>query len=301
MKTGAAPFEEFAREQNIKFKKFRDGEYDKAWEKQREINENIIDAIALSGDEKEKLCEELRRKNNEGILQKKKKIIVTFNNEADKEMAENLREGLEENGNITSILNDEEYKKNIDEVDYVIAIRSNWEDIKQTYEIIYKDEYGIEIVKKHHMIYACYKEIKLGSKREKFIKYYKGIMESQWRDGNEIVKLIEKREKRKKGYKTKVSDCLSEIEIKTEVAPLGINNSVLSTVAGVALFPIKALSSLLIVPTMKVELEVQDVITNLKEKSFDKKFVQQAQKHILQVKIFDYICNEKIRQILESK
>lgn len=300
MQVGAAPFEEYAKKQEENFRKFRDEEYSKAWEVQREINENLIDAISLSEGERERLCEELRRKNNEKLSFKKQKVIITFEKDEDKEMAEKLRSSLEEKGDISSVLNDDEYKRNLNDADFVVVIRSDWGNIKPNYQIIYKDDYGILIVKNNNMIFACYKEIKIESSSEKFVSYYKEVVGTQIEDDKKIKELLEKRDKRWKGYKGKAGDFVSEIEIKTKVAPFYIYNPLLRGLAQVALFPARVLSSLLAIPVIIAECEVEDVIMNLQGKSFNKKFVKKAQRHILQVKVFEYICSEQVRSIIES-
>lgn len=255
----------------------------------------IIDFIQATPEQREHLLKLLKSKHKKELKPKSFSIKIVFENEEDSETVNNLRKTLNKQKNSAFFLNYEEFKKhNKDKSDYTVFF-GNPDEITSENETVIYSAYGCKILKLDDFtIVATYTKIPdMDSYREEFIEYYTNLTNKALNKKSE--KALNKRFKQKI-LNMNVSN--KYLETWENIADSIVGNSlpelpgILVAIAGL---PFILMMGLLAIPIGLSEAVVDTVVQSLRDSNFDKKFVSDAQRHILQIKICEFFTNEQIK------
>lgn len=264
---------------------------------QNHLNE-IIDCIIWNHDDPEKLIEILKRKR--ASKPKQFRIAIVYSGKENDALAEALRKDLNNQKNTCHKLDYHSFvKKGSNIVDYRVYI-GNPEQVKEEKcKVLYK-AYGMSILQDNSSYIVNY-DPKFhfdSSNKECFIKYYESIISKSLERSKKAEKALQQRKDRmgKSGGSidpVTTNTVLDAVMQGTENAvdywwdkpdwmkiAFGIPTVLVSTVGTILTF-------VLCVPVMVSEILLRNTIENLQEADFDSKFVADAQRQILEVKIVD--------------
>lgn len=308
MKDGAEPFNVFF---NEKAENMRQNNQN-INEKIDSINESIydiIDLIEMDDSQRADFINELKSRNKKKIKPAKFNIKIISSHKSDSEFAENLRKSFHNQGNTCYINNINEFKnKPTGIADYNIFIRDVDKLIDESSTKIFS-AYGSEIyVNNNRDIIATYNSKIEDKERDAFISYYSNLAQKVESTSNQAKKASNALKKRPK-TKFFVEDemCLKISDFATDVQDKSLETAdkLLEFTGFLGLIPafllaiIGTISSigilLLDIPFGISEVIVKSTINELKNSNFDKSFVGEAQRQILQIKLCEYISTEQLR------
>lgn len=275
--------------------------------------DDIIDVIELNNkckDDKE-IKEMLKNKRLKKAEPKRYTVSVIYENDNDIGFAESIRQDLNNKKNACGVKNHKSFRNDPGApVDFRLFINCDKPGNGTEADVIYKaygmcvflkkDGYGIIFNPDHNFS---------DSEKAEFIKYYEKVLSKALYQSEQAKKALLKRKKHlnthTEGYETKFSSgILSKME-ETFYNSLdffdnkGIIGELISIPVALIEFVIFTVSTLLFVAPLGVtEILINATVDNLKEKSFESKFVADAQKQILQVKISELFANLQMEDIL---
>ena len=275
---------------------------------------DIIDSITMPDEEKEVFLKTIKEKytRNQKIAQFKVRIV--YDKKDDEEFANNLRKSLANQKNTTIINDYEDYKKkNTSTVDYNIFI-GNPDEING--EEIF-NSFGCIIRRNEKNLTATYddKNLSVKNHKESFIKYYTDLTNQVFENEKELNKIVFENEEEIKVLKKKrendekrlrqgdtpftekfmnVFESASDkiLDVADDAPPLlGMLIAALSA-------PVVLLAgAILVLPVGISEVTARYIAEELQDSNFDRKFIAEAQRHILQIKLCEFVSNEQIKQI----
>ncbi len=238
------------------------------------------------------------------------KISTIYDKKRDEELADNLRKSLANYSHSTNISSYKTYKKEINAVpDYKIFI-GNPDNIVGTNVF---SEYGCKIQRNDTSIIATYDEDsnEVKNNKEDFIKYYTTLTEKITKDKTELRKIALENEKELELIKNK-----KKVDEKRDTdTPAPFADKILNKVdelANKALdyaddhlpLPLQiatgaaGLASLITAGVVSISVGIAEfpsrmIIEELQDSNFDNKFIAEAQRHILLIKLCEFIANEQ--------
>lgn len=304
MKAGAAPFEKISRDSAECIREATSATRKDIDSLRYSLN-NIIDIIAEDDPKnRERLISTLQdyQKNNKRPASYKIQIVYSKDYS---DMANDLRETLNKQGNAASMQSIEDYKTNNCIADYYIMLGQ------------YSTETGVEhlldvagcqidLLNKH--IYVYEKHIGdiidglTDSEWEKFVDYYASVTNKVLMQEKEFQKANKIRKKKRRRKDTRIANKMMDMADWLSDTPfdLLLTDNILVALAGfpvsVAAFLTSFSTLILSIPVSLSEVLINGLLNSLETR--DSKAVKQAQRQILLIKTCEYISK---LQVLNSK
>ena len=271
----------------------------------REWTDDVIDCIEWNNKltNYEDIVNLLKVKKSKKI--KKYKISIIYEDKKYLSFVENLRKNLNAQKNSCEQIGYSEFKKQARcSVDYRIYI-GNPEKIKEEETKVLYKAYGMEISSKETEIVVTYnpKYVFSDLEKESFIQHYKNIISYSLERSKKAQKALKSREKRKSDpdyceaksterlvniFENSFDNILDNIEGK----PMWIQIPIM-----IPTFIAHVVGLISLIPFGVGEILFRATLDGLQEFSFDLKFVEDAQKQILEVKLLEFFKNEQTKDI----
>lgn len=264
----------------------------------RELLDAIIDCIDFNSDDHEefkKLMDEIKRKMKKP---KQFRIAIIYDSKENEALADLLRKDLNNRKHSCEMIDYASFKKHAGSiVDYRVFLGNSERFRERNTKVLYK-AYGMRILQLDHSFAADYdpKYKFTDENKDAFIAYYEKTIRKTLERSHKMQKAIKERKQRKQNSDTLGTYAAMEaIDKSTDIwehTPalvtfvLGIPTMLLSMVALLCLFPVGI-----------GEVALKNTVDKLKEANFDKKFIADAQRQILEVKLVDLFLREQIEDI----
>lgn len=308
MKAGAKPFEENLNKIVDSVKK-NNKEISNISNNINSLQESMNDIIDVIAEEdplnRKELLENLKNKKKENVKPENFEIFVVYDKE-NTEIADQIRESLNNNGNAASMLLEADFKRNNRMSDYVIHLESHGNMDSDAKIMFNGNGCIIEQCGKH--LYTRFEDINLRNDEEWdcFKDTYRSIMNAEIERNtsltqtistvDNIIKEKKKRESSFFDFFDNLQDFWSKVDEiiydKIEDLPyplpllLGLTGQVLTLLLG-------ALTMVLSIPVGITQTLIAERINSLDKR--DAMVIRKVQKDILKVKIVECIRNEQLR------
>lgn len=305
MQDGMRPFEEKV---NAQADKLRD-----VAENLGKQMDDVIDAIEWNNkfDDPEEIIKLLKEKKLNLKKLKQFKISIIYNDKENEEFAETLRKALNDQKHSCEQKEYSDFKKHVgSSVDYRIYI-GNPEKVKEERKEEIYNAYGMKILahKDDYIVVYDKKYDFTDSEKEKFILYYESVISKVLEKSKKAKKALKERKERREknpdpGEPDMTYKVLELLEEKLESSldfwddkpewmsvVLGIPHKVLLAAA-------MLIGGICLIPVGVGEIIFDITLDGLKEADFDGKFVGDAQKQILEVKILEIFKHKQMEDII---
>lgn len=273
--------------------------------------DDIIDCIDWNLDNLEELVNNLKAKKNNRNSPRRFNISIIYNGKENEDLAGTIKTDLDNLKNACKILDYKRFSKDSGGlVDYRIFLGISPNIGNKESQVLYK-AYGMSILQMDGSYWVDYnaKYEFEESEKERFISYYETIIDKCLKKSKAAEKALNTRKIRKsqKGdpLEPKISDTVSDNIIGVfnkgldfwDDKPypvtllLGIPSMIASIFAA-------CLSFIALVPVAISEIALRATVDGLREANFDKAFVANAQRQILEVKLSDLVIQEQLRDML---
>lgn len=313
---GAKPFENIydakAKEMSEKYKDVKG-----AMEDTQEVVMAVLDLLELPEGERKEFMKSVKKKWSKKKFEPPKyDIKIVFKKEEDQEMVDNLRSAMSSSGHSVSLKEYSDYsRQTYGKADYIFFIDKpekeivDWEDADRIYSA-----YGCEIIKTDinsckNVLLTYDENYDFDECREDFIQYYRNQLKKIKRESKEAKKAAKALEERKERERKKqigkkegrlgkhmdsVFNSLDKMADKMLDWPamfqVGAAISVLA-LAGISMLVVQLAETM-----EEVAESLKDLSDKIADSNFDKRFVAEAQRQILAIKMIEFME----RQCLEN-
>lgn len=278
-----------------------------------EVLDDIIDCIEWNVEDPEELINKLKDAKAKRAKPRQFRISIIYNGKENESFADTLRKDLNNLKNSCEMIDYLNFTKHVGGlVDYRVYI-GNLEKVRaENCKVLYK-AYGMEILETGSSYVVAYdpKHKFEEADKEKFIAYYEFVINKALERSKEAEKVLKARKKRKAshydpldpqgtysvwdGAESVVNNIMyfwDGMPLWLQI-PLGIPSILLSFLAFVV-------TTICLIPVGISEIALRATVDNLREAHFDKKFIAEAQRHILEVKLVDLFRQEQMRGIYDN-
>ena len=307
MKSGAKPFED-------NLNKIADNIKKEKKEIQNDINsiqDNINDIVDIIAEEdplnRKELLETLKNNKKANIKPKNFEISVVYDKE-NTEIADQIRESLNNNGNAASMLLDLDFKKNNRISDYVIHLEPQNYDASNSKVIFNGNGCVIKQCGNHYYTSLESVDLRKDSEWSVFKETYKSLMDTEIERNKQLTQSIStidtvlkeknKRDNIEKSHTNSflnfIGDMFDKVTFTTSDWPLPLQ--VLFGFPAVLLtFFASIIGAIIMIPVGLTEITIGEVINSLDKR--DSIAIKKAQKDILKVKLVECIRNEQLKEV----
>ena len=268
----------------------------------REIVDDIIDCIEWNVDNPEELVNNLKAKRKKP---KQFRISIVYRGKENEPLADALRKDLNNQNNTCEKVEYTTFTKHIGSlVDYRVYIGNPEKTKAENCQVLYK-AYGMTILQWDSSYIVEYdpKHSFTEENKDKFISYYESVISKSLEKSKAAEKALKSRKKRKllnptgsepKGTYAAMDALTNSIDFWDD------KPSWMTLLLGLPSMLFSLVTMVLLIPVGIGELTLRETVENLREANFDNKFVADAQRQILEVKLVDLFKHEQIRDIYDS-
>ena len=265
---------------------------------QDELLEIIIDCIDFGSDDPEEFKKLMNKIRQKAQKPKQFRIAIIYDSKKNEDLADLLRKDLNNRKHSCEIMDYASFKKNAGSiVDYRVFL-GNSEKFRERYTKVLYKAYGMRILQLDHSFAVdCDPKYKFSEEnKDAFIAYYEKTIRKTLERSHEMKKAINERKRRKQNSdKLGTYAAMEALDKSTDIWEH--TSALVTLVLGIPAMLLSMVALLCLIPVGIGEVALKNTVDKLKEANFDKKFIADAQRQILEVKLVDLFLREQLDDI----